>query len=661
MISGQSILLAATESAGIAGAQSAPAGSLVEWAWLIPVVPAVSAALLLIFGKRLGAVSALVAIAAAAVSFAGAVGIFAFLQGEPAEGRVFVHELGTWIHAGPLEVDWALLVDPLSSIMMLLVTGVGLLIHIYSVGYMHGDERYPRFFAYLNLFLASMLILVLGESFLVLFVGWELVGLCSYLLIGFWFAKPEYASAAKKAFVVNRIGDVGFLIAMFIIFGAFGSLSFAEVLPQAGTLAGGTAVAIGLLLFLGATGKSAQIPLYVWLPDAMAGPTPVSALIHAATMVTAGVYLIARTSPIYTTIPDVGMAVAWVGVLTALLAALIACVQVDIKKILAYSTVSQLGYMFVGVGVGDYGAGVFHLLTHGFFKALLFLAAGAVMHALLDETDVWKMGGLARKMPITAITSGIAVLAISGFPFTSGFYSKEEVLAAAADTPGGQAIWVIGLLVAGLTAFYMGRWFMLIFLGKPRWETALPDAHPHEAPATMWIPLVLLAVASAAGGLINIDPKEGFLHGWLEPSVVAFEARAEFLPHSTLLVLAVGVGLLGLLLAWNRYLRQGYEPGLAPVRYPRAHAYAFNRFYVDEAYQATIARPGRMLADGFAAFDRSGVDGAVTGTARLMTGLAGVGRRLQTGYVRSYALAVLVGTVLVVGVLVGTAVFGRIL
>jgi NADH-quinone oxidoreductase subunit L len=653
------LVLAAAESAGIAGAQAAPGGSPVEWGWLIPVVPALSAALLLLFGKRLGAASALVSIGAAAISLGLAVWTFTWLLGQPAEERVFVHTVATWISAGSLQVDWALLVDPLSSIMMLLVTGVGLLIHIYSVGYMHGDPRYSRFFAYLNLFLASMLVLVLGESFLTLFVGWELVGLCSYLLIGFWFEKPAYASAAKKAFVVNRIGDVGFLIAMFVIFGAFGTLSFVEVLPQAGTLAGGAAVAIGLLLFVGATGKSAQIPLYVWLPDAMAGPTPVSALIHAATMVTAGVYLIARTSPIYTTIPDVGMAIAWVGVLTALLAAVIATVQVDIKKILAYSTVSQLGYMFVGVGVGDYTAGVFHLLTHGFFKALLFLAAGSVMHAMLDETDVWKMGGLFKAMPITAITSGIAVLAISGFPFLSGFFSKEEVLAAAADTPGGEPIWIIGIIVAGLTAFYMGRWYVLIFLGKQRWRTALPDAHPHESPLTMTVPLMVLAVASAAGGLLNHDPYEGFLHGWLEPSVVGFEARAEFLPHSVLMAVAVLVGLAGLAFAWNRYLRRGYEPGMAPVRWPRAHALAFDRFRVDELYQATIAHPGHHLAEGLAAFDRSGIDAAVTGTGRLTTALADAGRRLQTGYVRSYALVVLLGTVLVVAVLVGSAAIGR--
>jgi NADH-quinone oxidoreductase subunit L len=653
------LVLAVAESEGLAGAMAAPSGSPVDWAWLIPVVPALSAALLLLFGKRLGSISAGVAILAAGFSFTMAVLVFTFLLGQPEDGRVLVRELGTWLDVGALQVDWTLLVDPLSSVMLLLITGVGLLIHIYSLGYMHGDARFSQFFAYLNLFLASMLILVLGESFLVLFVGWELVGLCSYLLIGFWFEKRDYASAAKKAFVVNRVGDVGFMIAMFVVFAAFGTLSFTEVLPEAGTLATGTAVAIGLLLFVGATGKSAQIPLYVWLPDAMAGPTPVSALIHAATMVTAGVYLIARTSLLYVTIPEIGLVVAWVGVLTALLAALIACVQVDIKKILAYSTVSQLGYMFVGVGVGDYTAGVFHLLTHGFFKALLFLAAGSIMHGLLNETDVWKMGGLWRKMPITAATSAVAVLAIAGVPPLSGFFSKEEVLVAALDREGGFPIWVIGIIVAALTAFYMGRWFVLIFLGQPRHERLLPDAHPHESPLSMTLPLGILAIASAAGGLINLDPETGWLHGWLEPSIVPFERATPLVTHGTGLVVAVAVGLLGLAFAAYRYLLRGHEIVGAPEDIPGAYRLAYNKFYVDELYQRSLAHPGHALARSFAWFDRRGVDGAVNGTARLTTGLAGVGRRLQTGATRSYALAVLGGTLLVVAVIVGGSMMGR--
>ena len=629
---------------------TAPAGSAAALAWLIPLIPAISAGLLLVFGKRLGAIAAWVAIAAMGAAAALATMVFLFLHAQPESARVFTHLVASWIEAGPLKVDWVVLVDPLASVMLLLVTWVGLLIHIYSVGYMHGDERYPRFFAYLNLFAASMLVLVLGGSFLTLFVGWELVGLCSYLLIGFWFERRDYATAAKKAFVVNRIGDVGFLIAMFVIFGAFGSLSFADVLPEAGAVLGAgsiTAVAICLLLFVGASGKSAQIPLYVWLPDAMAGPTPVSALIHAATMVTAGVYLLARTSAIWALVPDVGLFVAYVGAATALIAALIACAQNDIKKILAYSTVSQLGYMFIGVGLGDQVAGVFHLLTHGFFKALLFLAAGSVMHAVANHTDVWRMGGLLRKMPVTGITAGIAVLAIAGFPFLSGFFSKEEILTAALGTPGAQPIWFIGALVAGITAFYMTRWFVLVFLGTARWAHIEPAVHPHESPLTMTLPLVLLAVASAAGGLINVDPEHGFLHGWLEPSVTRYAGHEPFLAHGLAMASVVAAGLIGIALAAFLYQRRWTEPAPATGLTGAAQ----RAFSVDAVYEWTVMRPGRVLATAATAFDRRGIDGAVNGIARGTAGLGGVTRRLQTGLVRSYALAVLVGAVLVTAVL----------
>jgi len=633
-----------------------PAGSPVDLAWLIPVVPALSAALLLLFGKRLGRLSAVVAILAVGYSAVASTLVFGFLQGQPDDGRVFVREVATWISAGPFEVSWAVLVDPLSSIMLLLVTWVGLLIHIYSLGYMHGDPRYHHFFAYLNLFVASMLVLVLGESFLTMFVGWELVGLCSYLLIGFWFERRDYAGAAKKAFVVNRVGDVGFMIAMFVVFGAFGTLSFPEVLAEPGaTIAMGTAAAVGLLLLLAATGKSAQIPLFVWLPDAMAGPTPVSALIHAATMVTAGVYLVARVSPIYTLVPGVGLAVAWVGILTALLAALIACAQNDIKRILAYSTVSQLGYMFVGVGVGDHIAGIFHLLTHGFFKALLFLAAGAVMHALANEGDVWKMGGLWRKLPVTAATAAVGVLAISGVPPLSGFFSKEEILAAAADTPGAGPIMVIGLVVAGLTAFYMARWFVLVFLGKPRYGA---DAHPHEAPLSMTLPLVVLAVGSAVGGLIEYPAGEGFLHHWLEPSVVAFTAGPAFVDHGAIMVLALLVAALGIGGAALLYLRGAPTTEPLAARLGGAYGLALDAFHVDAIYSTTVVTPGLLLAEGLGDFDRRGVDGAVNGAARATAGLATVMRRLQTGFVRSYALAVLGGAVLVFALFVGGMVVG---
>jgi NADH-quinone oxidoreductase subunit L len=574
--------------------------------------------------------------------------IFLQLQGEAVDHRTFVVQVMPWLDIAGFTVDWSLLIDPLSSVMLLLVTGVGLLVHVYSLGYMAHDPRYERFFAYLNLFAASMLVLVLGSSFLVLFVGWELVGLSSYLLIGFWFEKRAYAAAAKKAFVTNRIGDVGFMVAMFITFATFGSLEFTEVLPAVGTAATGTLVAIGLLLFVGATGKSAQIPLYVWLPDAMAGPTPVSALIHAATMVTAGVYLVARTSPLFAAIPDVGLLVAWVGGATAFVAAAIACAQVDLKKILAYSTVSQLGYMFIGVGVGDNVAAIFHLLTHGFFKALLFLAAGSVMHAMADETDIRLMGGLFGKLPITAVTSLIAVAAIAGFPFLSGFYSKEEILAAAAETPGAEGVWLLGILVAAMTAFYMTRWFWLIFLGPKRWPAGV---HPHESPLSMTLPLGLLAVATLVGGLININPETGWLHGWLDGTVILFEHAETWIPEAAHLPAALGAAALGIVLAVAMYRRVdtatvGVPTGLRGI--------AQRKFYVDEAYEAVTVTLGGALAGGLARADKGGIDGLVNGAARATRGVGGLLRRTQTGYVRSYALGIVAGTALL-GVLVAAA------
>ena len=662
-------LLATAEGGFLGEYLPSVAGSPIDLAWLIPVVPAVSAALLLIFGKRIGKVSAAVAITAVGYSAVASTLVFSYLMSQPAEARSFVTTVAPWLSIGNFNVDWALLIDPLSGVMLLLVTWVGLLIHIYSLGYMHGDDRYPRFFAYLNLFVASMLVLVLGESMLVLFVGWELVGLSSYLLIGFWFTERGNASAAEKAFIVNRVGDVGFMIAMYVTFAAVGSLSFTEVLPRAPEIATGAAVAIGLLLLVAATGKSAQIPLFVWLPDAMAGPTPVSALIHAATMVTAGVYLVARMSPLYAAIQagavfDVGLLIAWVGVLTALLAALIACAQNDLKRILAYSTISQLGYMFVGVGLGQQAAGIFHLLTHGAFKALLFLAAGSVMHALHEETDVWKMGGLRRAMPVTFLTSAVAWLAISGVPFFAGFYSKEEVLATALETRGGELIWFIGAVVAGLTAFYMSRWFFLIFMGESR---VAQDIHPHESPLSMTLVLSVLAVASVGGAFIGITPdsylrfwqlEHGWLFEWLSPAVQPYAGDQAFFGEvvagfSVLIMSAIGIAT-----AYMLYLR---PVDIARVRARLGWLYSamFNKFYVDELYDRAIAVPGHLMADGMAVFDARGIDGAVNGLGRGTRALAQIGRRLQTGFVRSYALAVLLGTLLVSALFLGGTLLGR--
>jgi NADH-quinone oxidoreductase subunit L len=633
---------------------TAAPGSVIDLAWLIPVVPAVMAGVLLLLGRRTGRPAAALAIGAMGFGLAMSVLVLRELLALPADARQVVVEVAPWLDVAGLQVDWSLLVDPLSAVLLLLVTGVGLLVHVYSLGYMASDPRYERFFAYLNLFAASMLVLVLGSSFLVLFVGWELVGLSSYLLIGFWFDKPAYAAAAKKAFVTNRIGDVGFMVAMFVVLGAFGSLEFAEVLPRAGEVGTGVLVAVGLLLLVAATGKSAQIPLYVWLPDAMAGPTPVSALIHAATMVTAGVYLIARTSPLYAAVPDVGLLVAYVGGITAFVAAAIACAQVDLKKVLAYSTVSQLGYMFIGVGVGDHTAGIFHLLTHGFFKALLFLAAGSVMHAMGDRTDVREMGGLWRAMPITGTTALVGVAAIAGMPPLSGFYSKEEVLAAAAETPGAEALWLLGLLVAALTAFYMVRWFVLIFLGPARWhglQGAHGPVHPHESPPSMTLPLVVLAVASAAGGVLNLDPETGWLHGWLAGVVAPFEHAETWIPESAHLPAALAAAALGVALSVAMYRRVD----VATVGVPTGlRGIAARRFYVDEAYELFTVRIGGALARGLARADGGGIDGLVDGSAALVGGVARRARRTQTGYVRAYALGILAGTAFL-GVLVAAA------
>ena len=465
------------------------------------------------FGRRIGEPFAgWIASATIGSSFIfGLIAALPFFRGEAHPETVYLFD---WIPG--LGATAELLWDPLSALMVLVVSGVGTLIHIYSIGYMHGDERFGRFFTYLNLFAMSMLTLVLANNFAVLFLGWELVGLCSYLLISFWFTRPSAAAAGKKAFIVNRIGDFGFMIALMLVFTTFGTLSYSQVLENPGELLGaGTATAIGLLFLVGAAGKSAQIPLYVWLPDAMEGPTPVSALIHAATMVTAGVYVVARTAPIYALSDTASLAVATVGALTALLAATIAVAQKDIKRVLAYSTISQLGYMFIGVGSAAYVAGVFHLMTHAFFKALLFLGAGSVIHAMADEQNMNKMGGLFGKMKITGWTMGIATLAIAGIPPLAGFWSKDEILGTAFEKGGFYyVLWAIGLITAMITAFYMARMFILTFLGKPRWDEGV---HPHESPYSMTVPLMVLAVLSVVGGLVNTPFRLGLEH-FLEPS-----------------------------------------------------------------------------------------------------------------------------------------------
>jgi NADH-quinone oxidoreductase subunit L len=631
-------------------------------AWLVPVLPLVGFVAALALTRTLRERVAWLATIAAGASFVVSLLVFLQVAGEPA---THVRPMFTWLEVGPLEVGFDLLVDQLTAVMLLVVTGVGTLVHVYSFGYMHGDERYERFFAYLNLFLFSMLVLVLGSNFLVLFLGWELVGLSSYLLIGFWFEDADNAVAAKKAFITNRVGDVSFMVAMFAIFAGFGTLDFLEVLPAASQLSSSQALLIGLLLMGGAAAKSAQIPLYVWLPDAMAGPTPVSALIHAATMVTAGVYLMVRTSPILVGSLDAMTIVAYIGVLTALLAALIAIRQDDIKKILAYSTVSQLGYMFVGVGTGGFSEGIFHLTTHAFFKGLLFLAAGSVMHAMANRTDVWRMGGLRKLMPITFWTSAVAWLAISGVPPFAGFFSKDQILTTAYEH-GFTGVWLLGVLTAVLTAFYMSRWFFLIFLGEPRWKAGERvvdphghgevSLHPHESPRSMTAPLVVLGVLSLVGGFALNPVHHGPFFEWLAPAVAPTDgvgfAEHGALTEPALIAISVVAAVLGIALAYLAYLRRDVSVGARAevVRGPIAELME-RKFFVDELYDTAFVRVGGRLADSAVWFDTNVIDGVVNASGAVSQSVARVTRRAQTGLARGYVASMVLGAVVVVAVL----------
>jgi NADH-quinone oxidoreductase subunit L len=609
--------------------------------WLIILLPAIGAVVLHFVGRRIGEpIAGWVASSMIGLSFLiGLIAAIPLFQGT-AEAHV-VHVFD-WIPA--LGASAELLWDPLSALMVLVVSGVGALIHIYSIGYMHGDERFTRFFVYLNLFATSMLTLVLANNFGVLFVGWELVGLCSYLLISFWYVRPSAAAAGKKAFIVNRIGDFGFLIGLMIIFSTFGTLSYTTVLNDPGKLLGaGAATAVGLLLLVGATGKSAQLPLYVWLPDAMEGPTPVSALIHAATMVTAGVFMIARTSSIYALSDTASVVVATIGALTAFYAATIAMAQTDIKRILAYSTISQLGYMFLGVGSAAYVAGVFHLMTHAFFKALLFLGAGAVIHGMADEQDIMKMGGLWSKMKTTGITMAVATLAISGIPPFAGFWSKDEILASTFGRGGWWVVlWAIGLITAGLTAFYMTRWFVLTFLGEPRWDDGV---HPHEAPKVMTVPLMVLAALATVGGLINTPFRAGLEH-FLEPSFEHLTSGPSGATVWLLAAISVVVALIGIVVAWRLYGRrdaaeEAWTAGLPSLWRRMGHAY-----YVDDVYGTLVVAPGKLLA-AWSAFvlDKKVIDGAVIGVGTVVRRIGAALRPLQNGFVRSYALSIAAGVV----------------
>ncbi|MGH7370733.1 MAG: NADH-quinone oxidoreductase subunit L, partial [Candidatus Methylomirabilales bacterium] len=577
-------------------------------------------------------------------------------------GRTLDLNLYPWIVAGNFQVPIGFLVDPLSTVMMLTVTFVGLLIHIYSIGYMHGDPGYPRFFAYLNLFMFSMLILVLANNYLFMFLGWEGVGLCSYLLIGFWYDKKAATDAGNKAFLVNRVGDAGFLLGLFLLWTTCGTLEYGAIFAQTATLqASLTAPAVGgvslvtwitLLLFIGAMGKSAQLPLYVWLPDAMEGPTPVSALIHAATMVTAGVYMVARSSPLYSLAPPTLELVATIGALTALFAATIACVQTDIKRVIAYSTISQLGYMFLGAGVGAYASGIFHLATHAFFKALLFLGAGAVIHALHGEQDLQRMGGLRRPLKLTAGTFLIGAAANAGVFPLAGFWSKDEILFAAFTT-GHYGLWALGLVGAFLTAFYMTRLYCLTFEGSFRGDPA-HARHLHDAPPSMALPLLGLALGSVGvGGLLGYPPEHGLVHRFLAPSLAAAPEAAGHASAGLLAGLSLGVAGAGIGAGTLLYLRWRDVPELLAARFQRAYRLLWHKYYVDEVYWDWIASPlMRLSAFLWRGFDVTIVDGAVDGVARLLELGSWRVRRLQTGVVFNYVLSILAGAVLLLGYLV---------
>ncbi len=641
-----------------------PATGVASLAWLLFLLPAIGALVLLVAGQRANAWGHWLGVLTVVGSFALGLAIFFETIGLDAAGRTRELPLYDWIAVAGLNIDFGLRLDPLSLTFVLLITGVGSLIHIYSVGYMAphdpaggSDPSRRRFFAQLNLFVAAMLILVLADNFVLLYLGWEGVGLASYLLIGFYHDLPAAATAAKKAFLMNRVGDVGLALAIFIIWAQLGTVKYSEVFENIGRVDQPALVAITVLLLLGACGKSGQFPLQSWLPDAMEGPTPVSALIHAATMVTAGVYLIARSHPIYD-LSDTGrLIVAIVGVVTLLIGAIIGCAYDDIKKVLAYSTVSQIGYMFLAVGLGPagYALGILHLLTHGFFKAGLFLGAGSVMHAMHDDVDMRRYGGLARYMPITFVTFGLGYLALIGFPFLSGYFSKDAIIEAAFTQPGWQG-WVFGgaaTLAAGLTAFYMTRLMLMTFFGEKRWEklTAADGSayHPHESPLSMTVPMIVLSVGSVFAGFLLVNGQ--LLAGWLTPSLGELvELEGGALPHALVPFLVSGFSALGVLTA---YLTVGRNP--VPVERPELVSRpvrAMRRdLYANAVNEALIARPGTWLTRALVFVDNRGVDGLVNGMAALLGGSSGRLRRTQTGFVRSYALSMLGGSVLVIAAL----------
>ncbi|MCH2693630.1 MAG: NADH-quinone oxidoreductase subunit L [Acidobacteriia bacterium] len=676
-----------------------------ELIWLIPFLPAMGALINGLCGRMFPRwIINLIACGVVGVAFLISLGAFFQLINLSPDNRVFETNLFTWILAGngeltsgqiaPFNVEWGYQLDPLSAVMILVVTGIGFLIHLYSIGYMAHEEGYYRFFTYLNLFMFSMLTLVLANNFVLMFVGWEGVGLCSYLLIGFYFHKKSAADAGKKAFVVNRIGDFGFILGIFLIFTTFGSFDFTEVFGsidnnvKAGVFQSGDLVftVICLLLFVGAAGKSAQVPLYVWLPDAMEGPTPVSALIHAATMVTAGVYMVARSNLLFALSPTALFVVAFVGAFTAIYAASIGLVQNDIKRVLAYSTVSQLGYMFLACGVAAFGAAVFHLMTHAFFKALLFLGAGSVIHAVSGEQDMRKMGGLRRRIPITFWTMMAGTIAIAGFPPFAGFFSKDEILWKAISSPYGHFLfWFVGILAAGLTAFYMFRMMFLTFYGKTRTSKEI-ESHIHESPATMTMPLVILAIGAIGAGWIGIPHVIGqylfhlenyfehFLAPVFENSIALQASHGSESLEWGLMILSIAIATGGLLFARHLYITNPTLPEKLSIQFKHTYTTLLNKYWIDEIYDLLFVNRTKGLGTKLGSFDQRIVDGLVNGSAWLTRALASLSgffdhwfvdfavrrsdliyylsfplRRIQTGVIQNYMALAIAGILVIIG------------
>ncbi len=617
--------------------------------WLIPLFPLLGTLINAIFGRAIGRYAHWIAVPALGLSFLTTCAVFARVW----NGETYTGDLFPWIAAGSFSAPVTAHVDQLSAVMLMVVTGVGFLIHLYSAGYMHGDPGYARFFTYLNLFVFSMVMLVLAGNFLLLYVFWEAVGLCSYLLIGFWYEKKSASDAGKKAFIVNRVGDFGFGLGIMLIWTTFGTLGYTEVFARAdNSVSAGTYTAIALLLFMGACGKSAQLPLYTWLPDAMEGPTPVSALIHAATMVTAGIYMVARCHKLFEMAPISLEVVAWVGGLTAVFAATIGLVQTDIKRVLAYSTISQLGYMFVGVGVGAYAAGIFHLVTHAFFKALLFLGAGSVIHGLGGEQDLRKMGRLAPKMLTTTLTFLVGAAGLAGLPLFAGFFSKDAILAAALHE-GHTVLFVLLLAGAFMTAFYTFRLVFLAFFGASRMSHEVAH-HVHESPPVMTVPLIILAILTMVSGLaLGVETSGGTAFArFLAPVFPIEEGEHGLLVPALSVLAAVG----GVMLAWMMYGRRPVRAEEIGEPKNALHALLLNKYYVDEIYDALIVNPIYRLSEWCArVFDLGVIDGAVNGLGRSVTAWARGLRRIQTGFVMNYALTMLVGAVAMVAYLLSRA------